>query len=60
MDKVMEEYRDIFVLPTRVSLHYEVKHSIDLSPSTPLPNGMIYQRSVLENDEIKRQVQELL
>jgi hypothetical protein len=32
MDKVMEEYRDIFSSPTGVPLHCQVKHSIDLTP----------------------------
>ena len=60
MDKVMEEYKDIFASPTRVPLHCQVKHSIDLTLGTLLPNRPIYQRSVLENNEIKRQIQELL
>jgi hypothetical protein len=60
MDKVVEEYEDIFTSPTGVPLHCQVKHPIDLTPGAPLPNGPIYWRSVLENDEIKRQIQELL
>ena len=60
VDKVVEEYSDIFFSPTRVPLHCQVKHPIDLTPGAPLPNGPIYWRSVLENDEIKRQIQELL
>ena len=60
MDKVVEEYGDIFTSPTGVPLHCQVKHPIDPTPSVPLPNGPIYQRSVLENDEIKRQIRELL
>ena len=56
----MEEYEDIFTSPTRVPLHCQVKHSIDLTPSVSLPNGPIYRCSILENDEIKRQIQELL
>ena len=60
MDKVMEEYEYIFTSPTRVPLHCQVKHPIDLTPGAPLPNRPIYQCSVLENDEIKRQIQELL
>eukprot|EP00253_Pinus_taeda_P016638 PITA_16638 len=31
MDKVVEEYEDIFNSPTGVPLHYQVKHSIDLT-----------------------------
>eukprot|EP00253_Pinus_taeda_P031704 PITA_31704 len=60
MDKVVEEYEDIFTSPAGVPLHCQVKHSIDLTPGVPLPNGPIYRRSVLEKDEIKRQIQELL
>ena len=56
MDKVMEEYGDIFTSPTRVPLHCQVKHPIDLTTGAPLPNGPIYQCFVLENDEIKRHI----
>jgi hypothetical protein len=54
MDKVMEEYEDIFTSPAGVPLYCQVKHPIDLTLGAPLPNGPIYRRSVLENDEIKR------
>ena len=60
MDKIVEEYEDIFTSPAGVPLHCQVKHSIDLTPGAPLPNGPIYRRSVLENNEIKRQIEELL
>ena len=60
IDKVIEEYEDIFTSPAGVPLHCQVKHSIDLTPGAPLPNGRIYWYSVLENDEIKRQIQVLL
>jgi hypothetical protein len=60
VDKVMEEYSDIFSSPTGVPLHYQVKHPIDLTPGAPLPNGPVYHHSLLENEEIKRQIQELL
>eukprot|EP00253_Pinus_taeda_P001970 PITA_01970 len=53
VDTVAEEYKDIFSLPTRVPLHYQVKHSIDLTPKAPLLNGWIYHRSILESEEIK-------
>jgi hypothetical protein len=60
MDKVMEEYEDIFTSLTGVTLHFQVKHPIDLTPGASVPNRPIYRHSVLENDEIKRQIQELL
>jgi hypothetical protein len=60
MDKVMEEYEDIFFSPAAVPLHCQVKHLVDLTPGALLPNGPIYRCSVMENDEIKRQIQEML
>eukprot|EP00253_Pinus_taeda_P006139 PITA_06139 len=56
MDKVVEEYEDIFTSLGGIPLHCQVKHPIDLTPGAPLPNGPINQCSVLENDEIKRQI----
>jgi hypothetical protein len=60
VDKVMEEYSDIFSSPIGVPLHCQVKHPIDLTPGAQLPNGPVYRRCLLENEEIKRQIQELL
>jgi hypothetical protein len=60
VDGIMEEYRDIFASPTGVPTHCQVKHPIDLTPGTPLPNGPVYQCSLMENDEIRHQIQELL
>ena len=56
MDKVVEEYRDIFASPTGVPLHCQLRHSIDQLSGMPLPNGQICRCSVLDNDEIKRQI----
>jgi hypothetical protein len=60
VDKFMEEYSDIFSSPIGVPLHFQVNHPIDMTPSAPLPNESVYHRSLLENEEIKRQIQELL
>jgi hypothetical protein len=59
MDKVMKEYKVIFTSPEGVPLHCQFKHPINLTPSVLLPIGPIYHCSVMENDEIKRQIQEL-
>jgi hypothetical protein len=56
----MEEYSNILSSLTGVPLHYQVKHPIDLTPNAPLPNGTVYFLSLLENEEIKQQIQELL
>jgi hypothetical protein len=60
VDKVVEEYKYIFSSPIGVLRHYQVKHPIDLTPDAPLPNGRVYDCSMLENEEIKHQIQELL
>ena len=60
MDKFVEEYGDIFTSPAGVPLHCQVKNPIDLTPGAPLPNGLIYRCSVVENNELKRQIQEVL
>ena len=50
----------MFELPIGVPSHCQARHSIDLIPRTPLPSELVYRRSVLENDEIKMQIQELI
>jgi hypothetical protein len=54
VDKVMEEYLDIFYSPIGVPLHCQVKRPIDLTPDAPLPIGPVYHYSLLENEEIKK------
>jgi hypothetical protein len=60
VDKFVEEYSDIFSSPTGAPLHFQIKHPIDLIPGAPLPNGSVYHHSLLENEEIKRNIQEPL
>jgi hypothetical protein len=60
VDKIVEEHIDIFSSPTRVHVHCQVKHLIYLTPNAPLPNGPVYRRSVMKNEEIKFQIQELI
>jgi hypothetical protein len=47
----MEENKDIFSLPIRVTMHCQVKHPIDLTLGAPLPNGPFYHRSLMENEK---------
>ena len=56
----MEEYIDIFSSPIGVPRHFQVKNSIDLTPSAHLPNGPTYRCLLMENDKIKNYIQELL
>jgi hypothetical protein len=60
VDGIVEEYRDIFSSPTGLSMHFQVNHPIDLTPSAPLPNGPVYRRSLMENNEVKHQIQEII
>jgi hypothetical protein len=60
VDGIMEEYRHNFSSPIEVPTHYQVKHPIDLTPAAPLPNGPFYHRLLMENDEIRCQIQELI
>jgi hypothetical protein len=53
VDKIMEEYIDIFSPPTGVPMHFQVNHPIDLTLSAPLPNEPTHCHSLMENDEIK-------
>lgn len=50
----------MFKDPIGVPLHCQVKHSIDLVPGSLLPNASLYRRFVLENEEICRQIQDLI
>jgi hypothetical protein len=57
---MVEEHKDIFASPTGVPLHSQVKNSIDLTPSDPLPNDPVYIRSIMENEEIKHYIQDII
>ena len=60
VEKIMESYKDIFTTLVGVPVHCQVKHSIDLIPGVPLPNGPVYRCSLMENEEIRRQIKELI
>jgi hypothetical protein len=60
VDEIIEEYKYIFSSPTRVPTHCQVKHPIDLTVDAHLPNGPVFHRLLMENDEIKHHIQELL
>jgi hypothetical protein len=60
VDKIVEEYRDIFGSPIGVPTHCQVKHTIDLTPGAPLPNGPVYRCSLMKNDDIRCHIQEIL
>ena len=41
-------------------MHFQVKHSIELVPGSSFPNASIYKIPILKNEEICRQIQDLI
>ena len=62
IQELLEEFADIIVdeLPHLLPPIMSVIHHIDLIPGANLPNKAAYRLTPQENEEVKRQVQELL
>ena len=57
---LLHGFEDVFRSPVGLPLERAIAHGIDLEPWASLPNAILYRRSVMENEEIKRQISELL
>ena len=59
---MLEEFQDIMPdeVPSRLPPMREVQHAIDLTPGSTLPNLPHYRMSPTENEELSRQIQQLL
>jgi hypothetical protein len=62
VQKLLEEFADIVVdeLPRSLPPIRSVSHHIDLIPGASLPNKVAYRLMPQENEEVKRQVQDLM
>jgi hypothetical protein len=62
IQELLEEFADIVVdeRPRSLPLIRSVSHHIDLIPGASLPNKAAYRLTPQENEEVKRQVQDLL
>jgi hypothetical protein len=62
IQKLMEEFADIVVdeLPHSLPLIRSISHHIDLIPGASLPNKAVYKLTPQENEEVKKQVQDLM
>jgi hypothetical protein len=62
IQELLEEFADIIVdeLPCSLPLIRSVSHHIDLIPGASFQNKVVYILTLQENEEVKRQVQELL
>jgi hypothetical protein len=58
--EVVNQYDDMFKEPKGLPLKRGIQHEIQLQQDCPLPNIGMYRMSVMENAEIKKQIQELL
>jgi hypothetical protein len=59
---LLEEFADIVVyeLPCLLPPIRSISHHIDLIPGANLPNKVVYRLMPQENEEVKRQVQDLM
>ena len=59
---MLDNYCDIIVddLPDELPPVRRISHQIDLIPGSNLPNKATYRMTPIENEEIKKQVQELV
>jgi hypothetical protein len=62
IQQLLEEFVDIVVdkLPRSLPPIRSISHYIDLIPRASLPNKAAYRLTVQENEEVKRQVQDLM
>jgi hypothetical protein len=62
IQKLLEEFVDIVVdeLPRSLPPIRSISHHIDLIPGASLPNKAAYRLTPQENEEVKRQVQDLM
>jgi hypothetical protein len=58
--EVVNQYDDMFKEPKGLPPKRGIQHEIQLQQDCPLPNIGMYRMSVMENAEIKKQIQELL
>jgi hypothetical protein len=58
--EVVNQYDEMFKEPKGLPSKRGIQHEIQLQQDCPLPNIGMYRMSVMENDEIKKQIQELL
>jgi hypothetical protein len=58
--EVVNQYDEMFKEPKGLPPIRGIQHEIQLQQDSPLPNIGMYRMSVMENAEIKKQIQELL
>ena len=57
---LLHDFEDMFRSPMGLPPERAIAHGIDLEPRASLPNSGLYRRSMMENEEIRRKIFELL
>jgi hypothetical protein len=60
LEDLLQAYKGVFREPKGLPPKREVEHKIQLLPDSPLPNIGLYRQFVLEVNEMKKQLQQLL
>ena len=60
MSKVLDEYQDVFSPTDKLPPRRAIDHAIDVDSSAATPNKAPYMMSPLEQDELKKQLKDLL
>ncbi|MDZ7970879.1 MAG: reverse transcriptase family protein, partial [Nostoc sp. DedSLP03] len=58
--ELLDRYESLFSKVEGLPPRRPIDHEINLVAESPLPNLALYRNSIMENEEIKRQIQELL
>jgi hypothetical protein len=58
LEELLKEYKGVFHEPKGITPNREVEHKIQLLPDFPLMNIALYRESVLEENEVKKQLLE--
>jgi len=58
--KLVDSYQIWFKEPKHLPLKWEIQHEIQLLFAAPNPNVKMYRMSIIENEEINKQIQGLV
>jgi len=58
--EIVDSYKELFKEPKDLFPKREIKHEIQLHSVAPLSNTAMYCMSVIENEDIKKKIQELV
>ena len=57
---MVDSFQNLFKEPKNLPPKREIQHEIQLMSDVPFPNTGMYRLSVIDNEEIKKKIQELV